>query len=163
MHRHRTIRSQPLAMLASVALPTLAACQGWGEQLYVAYDTKLGIDASVNTATSSGSIDLGYDRRFVTWVPRSVELEGAADRQGEAGTPGETGTPKEVMSVLACSELRVGFIDIDYYDESLATGRAAKKFANALRTDPKVAKDYFACFTKRPAANEPGSEEGGGQ
>ena len=108
MLEYRIIRRRRLILLFSICLLTLTGCQ-WGEQLYVAYDTKLGIDASVNTATSSGSIDLGYDRRFVTWVPRSVELERAVDRQGEAGTPGETGTPKEVMSVLACSELRVGY------------------------------------------------------
>ena len=27
----------------------------------------------------------------------------------------------------------------------------------------KSPNDYFACFTKRRATNEPGSEEGGGQ
>ena len=82
MLEYRIIRRRRLILLFSICLLTLTGCQ-WGEQLYVAYDTKLEIDASVNTATSSGSIDLGYDRRFVAWVPRSVELERAADRQGE--------------------------------------------------------------------------------
>jgi hypothetical protein len=137
-----------------MCLPTLAGCQ-WGQQLYVAYDTKLGIDASVNTTMTSGSIDLGYDRRFITWVPRSVETVDGGD-----------GNVKEVMSVLACSELRVGIISIDYYDESLATGRAATAFAKALE-DPdnrKVAQDYFECFTKkRPNATEQGPDEGDSQ
>jgi hypothetical protein len=124
----------------------LGGCANWGKQLYVAHDTKLGIDASINTATSSGSIDLGYDRRFVTWVPRSVEIvEGGEGGGGEA---------REVMSVIACSNLSVGIITIDYYDESLATGRAAVRFARALADpdDPnnrKVAQDYFECFTKK--------------
>ncbi len=52
-----------LTLLVCISVPTLAGCQNWGKQLYVGYDTKLGIDASVNSSTGSGSIDLGYDRR----------------------------------------------------------------------------------------------------
>jgi hypothetical protein len=152
----RIIESRELTF--GVCLLTLAGCQ-WGQQLYVAYDTKLGIDANVNTTMTSGSIDIGYDRRFITWVPRSVEV---VDGDGQA-VAGEDGNAKEVMSVLACSELRVGIISIDYYDESLATGRAATAFAKALK-DPKnrkVAEDYFECFTKkRPNATEQGSDGG---
>ncbi len=59
---------------------------------------------------------------------------------------------KEVMAVLACSELRVGFINIDYYDKSLATGRATRKFARQLAADAKkegqVSSDYFECWKK---------------
>jgi hypothetical protein len=135
-------------IIVGLMVLVLGGCANWGKQLYVAHNTKLGIDASINTATSSGSIDLGYDRRFLTWVPRSVDIE-----EGD-------GKAKEVMSVMACSDLRVGIITIDYYDESLATGRAAVKFAEAL-ADPdrpnnkKVAQDYFECFTK----NQENSDE----
>ncbi len=125
----------------------LGGCANWGEQLYVAHDTKLGIDASINTATTSGSIDLGYDRRFVTFVPRSVEIE-----EGDADA-------REVMSVIACSNLRVGIISIDYYDESMATGRAATLFAEALAKQGKrTAEDYFACFTRKEP--KPDEEDG---
>lgn len=125
----------------------LGGCANWGEQLYVAHDTKLGIDASINTATTSGSIDLGYDRRFVAFVPRSVEI-----KDGDADA-------REVMSVMACSNLRVGIVSIDYYDESLATGRAAVKFAEALADtskphNQKIAKDYFECFKKKENPDE---------
>ena len=162
MLEDRIIRRRGLTLLFGMCLPTLAGCQ-WGQQLYVAYDTKLGIYASVNTTMTSGSIDLGYDRRFITWVPRSVEVVDGGD--GEA-VDGGAGNAREVMSVLACSELRVGIVGIDYYDESLATGRAATAFAKALE-DPdnrKVAQDYFECFTKkRPNATKQGPDEGDSQ
>lgn len=125
-------------MTTGLLLSVLGACQNLGQQLYVAHDTKLGIDASYNTAMTSGSIDLGYDRRFVTWVPRSVEIDG-----------GDTDA-KEAMSVIACSRLQVGAVSILYYDESMATGRAAKLFASQLKDEQgKIAKDYFECFSKR--------------
>ncbi|HXV24197.1 MAG TPA: hypothetical protein VED46_08050 [Alphaproteobacteria bacterium] len=117
-------------------LSILGACQNAGEHLYVAHDTKLGIDASYNTAMTSGSIDLGYDRRFITWVPRSVEIN---DEDPDA---------KEAMSVIACSMLQVGALNILYYDESMATGRAAKNFAKSL-DQARVSDDYFECFSKR--------------
>lgn len=144
-----------MRIVVGLLVLVLAGCANWGEQLYVAYDTKLGIDASVNTATTSGSIDLGYDRRFVTWVPRSVELEGEVDADGNAIADGDA---REVMSVIACSDLSVGIISIDHYDESLATGRAAVDFAKALAKpdNKKVAQDYFACFTKKKANPDEG-------
>jgi hypothetical protein len=135
-----------MRMVVGLLVLALGGCANWGKQLYVAHDTKLGIDASINTATSSGSIDLGYDRRFLTYVPRSVDAEG-----GDADA-------REVMSVIACSNLRVGIISIDYYDESLATGRAAVRFAEALaRKRGETPDDYFACFTKEE------EDMGGGQ
>lgn len=135
-----------MRIVVALMVLVLGGCANWGEQLYVAHDTKLGIDASINTATTSGSIDLGYDRRFVTFVPRSVEAEG-----GDADA-------REVMSVIACSDLRVGIVSIDYYDESMATGRAAVLFAEALaRQREETVEDYFACFTKtRPEPEEEG-------
>jgi hypothetical protein len=129
----------------------LAGCTNWGEQLYLAHDTKIGLDASINTATTSGSVVLGYDRRFITFVPRSVEIEeqetelvgsngesGETDRNTEeiGGNAEDTRTKaREIMSVMACSNLSVSLFTIDYYDESLATGRAAVLFARALAQD----------------------------
>jgi hypothetical protein len=146
-----------MRIVVGLMLLVLGGCANWGKQLYIAHDTKLGVDASINTATSSGSIDLGYDRRFLTWVPRSVDVEeGASKEEGDGKTKA-----KEVMSVMACSNLRVGIVQVDYYDESLATGRAAVKFAEAL-ADPekphnkKVAHDYFECFTKKEENSDKG-------
>ena len=175
----------------------VGGCAQWGEQLYVAHDIKIGLDASVNTATTSGSVDLGYDRRFLTFVPRSVAvreqesetLEGGAEAAaGETASSSEQaaeaepsmievsetgeGTSldaKEVMSVMACSRLSVSVWTIDYYDESLATGRAAVRFADALARDRAVvSEDYFDCFKRRDRAQEQferkqrGNEESGG-
>jgi hypothetical protein len=134
-----------MRIVMALMVLALGGCENWGKQLYVAHDTKLGIDASINTATTSGSIDLGYDRRFVTWVPRSVEIE-------EGNVDGEA---REVMSVIACSNLRVGIVSIDYYDESMATGRAAVLFAEAIAKKRKeIAEDYFECFRKKPSADQ---------
>lgn len=148
LKQRATMKCRP-ALLLCVSLLSLAACQNWGRQLYIAHDTKLGIDASVNTATSSGTIDLGYDRRFVTWVPRSVDIKDGDDENA-----------KDVMSVLACSELRVGIVSIDYYDESLATGRAAVIFAEGIAEKRKeIAEDYFECFTKPKQGHDAGDSE----
>jgi hypothetical protein len=106
----------------------------------MAHDTKLGLNASLNSAMTSGSVSLGYDRRFVTWVPRSV-AESASTPQA-----------KDVMAVIACSKLKVGFLRLDLYDESMATGRAAVDFAQALATDAALAKKYFACFVAEEEA-----------
>jgi hypothetical protein len=133
-----------MLMMGSLLL-VLAACQNTGQQLYIAHDTNLGIDTSYNTAMTSGSIDLGYDRRFITWVPRSVDIGDA-----NVGTDDSDTDAKEVMSVIACTRLQVGALTILYYDESMATGRAAMMFAQKLKDEQgKVAKDYFECFSKR--------------
>ena len=149
-------------MLFGMCLPTLAGCQ-WGPAALRGIRHQAGDRCQRQHDQTSGSIDLGYDRRFITWVPRSVEVVDGGD--GEA-VDGGAGNAREVMSVLACSELRVGIVGIDYYDESLATGRAATAFAKALE-DPdnrKVAQDYFECFTKkRPNATEQGPDEGDSQ
>lgn len=146
-----------LMLLAVLPVASLAGCENAGSQLYVAYDTKLGLDASLNTAMNAGSVGLGYDRRFVTWVPRSVEEEPGQP----ATTAGETSTAKDVMAVLACTKLKVGFLTLDWYDESLATGRAARLFAEALNENQaKVIDDYFACFKKDP---ETAATDGSGQ
>jgi hypothetical protein len=132
-----------LAVAIRLMLLSLGACQNTEQQLYVAHDTKLGIDASYNAAMTAGSIDLGYDRRFVTWVPQSVEIYGGDN------------SAKEAMSVIACSMLQVGALSILYYDESMATGQAAKMFAQQLRAAQGiVATDYFKCFSRREGEQE---------
>lgn len=133
--RFRRIR-RPIPALG-LMLASLCACQNTEQQLYVAHDTKLGIDASYNAAMTAGSIDLGYDRRFVTWVPRSVDIDA------------ENADAKEAMSVIACSKLQVGALSVLYYDESMATGRAARMFAEQLKdVEGIAAKDYFKCFSR---------------
>jgi hypothetical protein len=44
----------------------------------------------------------------------------------------------------------VSLFNIDYFDESLASGRAAVLFAKALAQDRKwISEDYFVCFRKK--------------
>jgi hypothetical protein len=152
-----------MRIVVALLVLVLAGCANWGEQLYLAHDTKIGLDASINTATTSGSVDLGYDRRFITFVPRSVEIEeqdtelvgsgrqtGEGDGNTEDSQDVENTKAREIMSVMACSNLSVSLFTIDYYDESLATGRAAVLFAKALAQDRKwISEDYFECFRKK--------------
>jgi len=151
-------RSQVAAVLLTVSTLVVAGCQGPpGEHLYIAHNTKLGLDASVNTAVMSGTIDLGYDRHFLTWVPRSVEVEGASGQP-----PAESGSgPREVMSVLACSVIETGVLRPVYYDESLATGRAATKFAAVIAKDRIAADEFFSCFFRKADPATANSSGGG--
>lgn len=127
-HRHSR-RRFGAALTAVLALP-LAACFEAQEKLYVSSTTVLGLDASVNTARTSSRIQLGYDRYFVTWVPQAVTQE-------DAGV--------EVMSALNCTEVAVGSLALKKFDESLATGLAAKNFSKQL-TGNGAGNRYFDCF-----------------
>lgn len=140
---------RPASMLlgAPLLLMLLAGCENMSNQLYIANTTKLGINASLNTTRQAGSIGLGYDRYFVAWVPRSVEQT-------------EDGQAKDVMSVLACSRLVVNGLNIDEFDESLATGQAAVTFAEELKKDASIAKtDYFRCFTDPETKKTDGTKQ----
>jgi len=56
-------------------------------QLYLAYRTNVGVNASVNPEMTEGSLIIGYRRNFATIVPKSVPI--AADPAG-----------RDVMSAL---------------------------------------------------------------
>ena len=131
MLAHQYPRECLRTALASVLALCLAACAGSPEKLYISSTTMLGLDASVNTARTSGRIQFGYDRYFVTWVPQSVA---------------EDGTAREVMSALNCTEVTVGDLSLKKFEESLATGVAAQKFAAQLA---KGDNPYFDCFSKK--------------
>ena len=96
--------------------------------------------------------DRRLDRSFATVIPRSVPAK------AEDGTP-----TRDAMSVLACSSLSVKGITIQRYTESLATGEAAKTFADKLKSsDPAVQKttlermkDFFECFKEKPPGGTP--------
>lgn len=147
------MRSVPLTLKTTLLVLLSAGCQDWGNQLYIANTTKLGINASLNTTRQAGSIGLGYDRYFVTWVPRSVD-------QSDASPDGDPAADKtrDVMSVLACSRLEVDGLNIKEFDETLATGEAARIFAAALKEEKSSAvTDYFRCFQapQNTGAGEP--------
>ena len=62
---------KPFGLVA--AMLVLTACDA--NQLYIGHDTVLGLNASVNSERSSGRIVFGYDRQFITLVPKSVDME----------------------------------------------------------------------------------------
>ena len=118
------------ACAALALLPViLAGCAGEQKKLYISSDTILGLDASVNTVRESGSVRIGYDRYFLTWVPQSVPDEQDPDA-------------REVMSALNCTRVTIGDLVLKEFQESLATGRAAREFIQNADTQHK----YFACF-----------------
>ena len=130
MLAYRNPRRRLGVALAVTLVLQLAACTQ--DRLYVSLTTVLGLDASVNTARTTGRVQLGYDRYFVTWVPQTVE-------QMDGG--------REVMSALNCTEIIVSGLALKKFDESLATGIAATNFAKQLNEES--AAKYFDCFTDR--------------
>lgn len=123
--------------VSAVAL-LVAACEA--TQLYIVHDTVLGLDAGINQARPSGRLAIGYDRYFLSLVPRSVD----AAANSAAGT---TESAKEAMAALSCSNLKIEGIFLTEFTERLATGRAARNFAKSLKNDADQAGDFFDCFT----------------
>jgi|GEM_PF-784839 len=134
-----------------LAALTLAACEA--NQLYIAHDTVLGLNANVNSARTSGKLVFGYDRQFGTLIPKSVDVE-----------EGQTGNEREAMAVLACSDVGVESIFLTRFVEHLATGQAARNFAKALAENPDdVNLGFFECFdtSLRKTSNTNASDTGG--
>ncbi|HMD65447.1 MAG TPA: hypothetical protein VKG22_02200 [Stellaceae bacterium] len=126
----------------------LSACEP--AQLYLANHTVIGINAKVNPEQGNGILVIGYDRTFATVIPRSVEHQ-------ENGL-----VTRDAMSALVCSNLVVDGITIRRYTESLATGKAAKMFADNLGGQNHAVaaakiKDFFDCFKQQtnPAGGNP--------
>jgi hypothetical protein len=126
-------------MLAGMRLFFLRACASLlmgceANQLYLAYRTNVGINASVNPEMTEGSLVIGYRRDFATIVPKSVPIDADVAR-------------RDAMSALVCSELVVNGIWLNSYVEYLASGEAAKNFAKELAkkgADP--ADNFFNCY-----------------
>ncbi len=106
-------------MVVPTLLCTLQACTT-NTQLYTAYHTVVGVDASVSADRTSGHMLIGYDRSFLTISPRGVD--------GETSASGNQKPAEEVMSALSCSSLVIDGIFITEYRERLATGNAALEF-----------------------------------
>jgi len=119
-------------------------------QLYLAYRTNVGINASVNPQMTEGSLIIGYRRNFATIVPKSVPAVGDPTR-------------RDAMSSLVCSELVVTGIWLKSYVEYLATGKASQTFAdNLVAQKPKngtaSANNFFSCYEKAPSEKQSGTK-----
>lgn len=147
-----------LAFSKAVLSAGIAAMVGGcdANQLYMGSKTVVGINAAVSPDQTKGWLVVGYDRTFAAVIPRSVD---------EKPLEGQPATGKQdAMTSLACSRLMVSGITIKYYTESIATGEAAKRFAQALSdTGIKPAKDFFNCFKRKPEAAKSGQAGGADQ
>lgn len=115
--------SFPAAAFGACVL--LSACST--NNLYIAHDTVVGLNASVDSQRGSGQLIVGYDRNFGTYVPKSV-------RDGDG---------QEAMSVLSCSKLKVRGIWLTEFTEYLGTGEAAAIYADNLAEKKTTA---FTCI-----------------
>jgi hypothetical protein len=118
------LKSFPIAVAGAAIL--LASCSA--DNLYIAHKTNLGLNGSYNQAKPSGKFILGYKEQFITVIPKSVPL--STEAQGELNTKDET--LRDAMSILSCSDVKVGFLELREYSEYLATGTAARLHARAL-------------------------------
>jgi len=106
------------------------------QNLYVSHDVVVGVNAQLSADRQQGRLLVGYDRDFITIIPKSVEV------------PGEEG--REVMSLLGCTELTVDGIFISSFADTLASGEVAKKFAASLAEDTR----FFDCHDRAEGADE---------
>ena len=125
------LRARPILLPLAVA-GVLLGCEA--SQLYVGADTVIGLNAGVNTERTAGHFIFGYDRNFATVIPKSV--------------PGVVGNPdpnaREAMSALSCSKVSTDGIFLSGFKESLATGGAAKAYAEKIQQGQTTT--MFNCF-----------------
>jgi len=126
---HRTAAAISVSFLAY----TLSACEP--THVFVAHQTVVGVDAAVDTQMTKGHLIIGYDRTFVTVVPKSVEST-------DGKIPG-----RDAMSVIACSKVQVDGIVLSQFIENMATGKAAKIYAERLKDER--GNELFRCLDKK--------------
>ena len=120
-----------IGLLVPIAA-SLCACGA--NNLYVAHDTVLGVNAQVNPSRQQGRLAIGYDRDFATIIPQAVVVDDPL-REGE----------EDVMALLGCTEVEVDGLFLTSYTDSLASGYAAIKFAEKLADNAGDGRALFAC------------------
>lgn len=118
------LRSFPITLVGAAIL--LAGCSA--DNLYIAHKTNLGLNGAYNQAKPSGKFILGYKEQFITVIPKSVPLSPDARTELQTSDP----NLRDAMSILSCSDVKVGFLELKEYSEYLATGAAARLHARAL-------------------------------
>ncbi|MCP5086392.1 MAG: hypothetical protein GY952_06280 [Rhodobacteraceae bacterium] len=93
----------------------ISACEA--QNLYVAHDTVVGINAQLSQDRQKGRLVVGYDRDFATIIPRSVDMGNGRE---------------EVMSSLGCNHIVVDGISLTEYRDMVVTGDAAIALAKEL-------------------------------
>jgi hypothetical protein len=136
-----------VAVLSAGMVTMLGGCEP--NQLFLGSRTVVGVNAAVDSTQANGWLVVGYDRTFAAVVPRSI------DDVNKAGV--KTGK-QDAMSALVCSRLEVKGITIKHFKESIATGDAARTFAENLKdSDPAPVKDFFNCFKNKPETKPSGT------
>ena len=124
-----------LLRLIGIVTPIAACfCACEANNLYVAHDTVLGVNAQVNPSRQQGRLVIGYDRDFATIIPQAVAIKDPS-RAGE----------EDVMALLGCTELEVDGLFLTKYSDSLASGGAAIEFAKKVGTNAGQGRAFFAC------------------
>jgi hypothetical protein len=114
------------------AIVSLSGCEA--KNLYVAHDTVIGINAKLSDTRQQGRLVIGYDRDFVTIIPKSVQ----GDEKGE----------KDAMASLGCNRVKLKGTQLIQYSDFVATGPAAIQLARKLNDTTTV----FDCkVTDAPA------------
>jgi len=131
-----------LALIA--ACPAiLGGCEA--NQLYLAYHSNVGINASVDDKLTQGHLIVGYNRDFIAVVPKSVPMDGSPDR-------------RDAMATLVCSDLVVDGVFLKKYSENIATGEAAKIFSKRLMDSKGQSDNFFDCYKKTAVATAGGTK-----
>jgi hypothetical protein len=128
-----------LALTVALLSATISGCEA--THLFVAHHTVVGVDAAIDTQMTRGHLVVGYDRNFLAIVPKTVETT----------TPGQ----RDAMSAIACNKVQVKGIVLTQFTEYLATGDAAKAYAEALKA--RKGRQLFNCLDAEAAANNPGN------
>lgn len=132
--------------IACAVITMFAGCEA--NNLYVAHNTVIGVNASVSPDRQQGQLLIGYDRDFVTVIPKSV------DKTVKTGK-------KDVMALLNCTQVEVDGIFLSKYTDSIASGEAAILFARQLAQEQKPTTNLFDC--RRLSAGTPEQEQGDAQ
>lgn len=120
--------------MISIAFATLSGCAT--NNLYVAHDTVIGLNAKLSDTRQQGSLVIGYDRDYVTIIPKSVTIP-----------DGKGGVKKDAMASLGCNRVQVQGAQLVEYRDFVITGDAAIALAKKLNGDTKV----FDCTVTDPA------------
>jgi hypothetical protein len=110
----------------------LGGCSG--NEVYVASDTSLGINGSLNSAKTSGQVVIGYDRSFTAYVPLDEKNEDA-------------------LSSYNCTEVEIKGIQLVRFTERMATGKAALNVAEGIVPE-EDAKTGIDCSNRKLRSND---------
>lgn len=107
-----------------LSLGAIVLVSGCGENLYVAHDTVVGLNAAVSADRAQGQFVFGFDRDYTAVVP--VKEKGSKDSAGKVTTS------REAMAVFGCSRVETKGIFLTRYSDVIATGSAAVDLAETI-------------------------------